>query len=433
MAELVVQSVASLVPLPASVADMPPGNKEKDEDRKKLNLKVYEQFAREKDGQLKMTDEQEVANQRGVVWTILKEVGNSILDGRDLSTLTLPIDLFEPCSFLEKMCVSWAFAPTYLTAAARTTDPLERFKLVMCFVLAGIHLAPAARKPFNPILGETYEAQFMDGTKIFCEQISHHPPISSWQVTGPGNIYHFYGHGRTSASARGNSLKGYQTGLNCIEFGDGTKLTFTLPVLHIGGVMWGERVLYYEDTISFKDEKNKLQCDVQFNAEAVGFVKGLFTKAKQPVDYIRGEIIRVSTEKSKKKDIVAVLEGSWLDHLDIDGKRMWSAETTLPNVIFPVDDPLPSDCRFRDDLVALAEKDIPTARESKLMLEERQRYDAKLRSNTPKPKSSKSGKEKAPVYKDVPAHSTKSPEKEKGKDKDKPEKVHKEKKEKTKK
>ena len=83
-----------------------------------------------------------------VVWTILKEVGNSILDGRDLSTLTLPIDLFEPCSFLEKMCVSWSFAPTYLTAAARTTDPLERFKLVLCFVLAGIHLAPAARKPY---------------------------------------------------------------------------------------------------------------------------------------------------------------------------------------------------------------------------------------------------------------------------------------------
>ena len=85
--------------------------------------------------------------------------------------------------------------------------------------------------------------------------------------------------------------------------------------------MWGERVLYYEDSITFKDEKNKLQCDVQFNAEAVGFVKGLFTKAKQPVDYVRGEIIRVSSEKSKKKDTVAVLEGSWLDHLDIDGKR----------------------------------------------------------------------------------------------------------------
>lgn len=395
----------------------PPSHQEKEDERKKLNLKLYETFSKEKDGQLKMVDEQEVQRQRGVVWTIVKEVGNSILDGRDLSTLTLPIDLFEPCSFLEKMCVSWSYAPTFLTAAAHATDPVERLKLVMSFVLAGIHLAPAARKPFNPILGETYEANFADGTQIFCEQISHHPPISSWQVTGPKNIYHFYGHGQTAASARGNSLKGYQTGLNCVEFGDGTKITFTLPVLHIGGVMWGERVLYYEDVVSFKDEKNKLQCDITFNAEAVGFVKGLFTKAKQPVDYFRGEIIRSSTEKGKKKDVVAVVDGSWLDHLDVDGKRLWSVETTLPHVIFPADDPLPSDCRFRDDLVALAEKDIPTARESKLMLEERQRYDAKLRANTPKPKIGKGGKEKAPQYKDVPAAQagTKTAEKEKTK------------------
>lgn len=377
--------VSSLVASPL-LAPMPAGH-EKDADRKKLNLKVYDTFAREKDGQLKMTDEQEVARQRGVVWTIIKEVGNSILDGRDLSTLTLPIDLFEPCSFLEKMTISWSYAPVYLTAAARTTDPLERFKLVISFVIAGIHLAPAARKPFNPILGETYEARFADGTQIFCEQVSHHPPISSWQVTGPGNSYHFYGHGQTAASARGNSLKGYQTGLNCIEFADGTKISFTLPVLHIGGVMWGERVLYYEDVVSFKDEKNKLQCDVAFNAEAIGFVKGLFTKQKQPVDFFRGEIVRHSSEKGKKKDVVALVEGSWLDHLDMDGKRMWSVETTLPHVIFPSDDPLPSDCRFREDLVALAEKDIPTARESKLMLEERQRYDAKLRQNTPDRKS----------------------------------------------
>lgn len=91
------------------------------------------------------------------MWTIVKEVGNSILDGRDLSTLTLPIDLFEPCSFLEKMCVSWSYAPTFLTAAAHATDPVERLKLVMSFVLAGIHLAPAARKPYalQPPLGRS--------------------------------------------------------------------------------------------------------------------------------------------------------------------------------------------------------------------------------------------------------------------------------------
>lgn len=85
--------------------------------------------------------------------------------------------------------------------------------------------------------------------------------------------------------------------------------------------MWGDRVLYYEDAITFKDEKNKLQCEVLFNAEAVGFIKGMFTKQKQPVDYFRGEIVRLSAEKSKKKDVISVIEGSWLDHMDVDGKR----------------------------------------------------------------------------------------------------------------
>lgn len=38
-------------------------------------------------------------------------------------------------------------------------------------------------KPFNPILGETYQA-FIDGCPIYGEQTSHHPPISSLLMVG---------------------------------------------------------------------------------------------------------------------------------------------------------------------------------------------------------------------------------------------------------
>lgn len=66
MAELAVQSVATLVPPSASAASMaPPSHQEKEDERKKLNLKLYETFSKEKDGQLKMVDEQEVQRQRG--------------------------------------------------------------------------------------------------------------------------------------------------------------------------------------------------------------------------------------------------------------------------------------------------------------------------------------------------------------------------------
>ena len=36
-------------------------------------------------------------------------------------------------------------------------------------------------KPFNPILGETYQGGFTD-TKIDIEHISHHPPIAAFYV-----------------------------------------------------------------------------------------------------------------------------------------------------------------------------------------------------------------------------------------------------------
>ena len=41
------------------------------------------------------------------------------------------------------------------------------------------------RKPFNPVLGETWQGCLSDGSKVFLEQISHHPPISAFQLDGP--------------------------------------------------------------------------------------------------------------------------------------------------------------------------------------------------------------------------------------------------------
>lgn len=35
------------------------------------------------------------------------------------------------------------------------------------------------RLKLNPILGETLQGQFNDGTQVYCEQFSHHPPVSN--------------------------------------------------------------------------------------------------------------------------------------------------------------------------------------------------------------------------------------------------------------
>ena len=45
-------------------------------------------------------------------------------------------------------------------------------------------------KPFNPLLGETYELTRND-FRIVCEQVGHHPPVSAWHATGKdGRWFH---------------------------------------------------------------------------------------------------------------------------------------------------------------------------------------------------------------------------------------------------
>ncbi len=49
-------------------------------------------------------------------------------------------------------------------------------------MIGGLRRQTSTLKPFNPILGETYQAQYSSGLQVYAEQISHHPPVSSWQV-----------------------------------------------------------------------------------------------------------------------------------------------------------------------------------------------------------------------------------------------------------
>jgi hypothetical protein len=59
--------------------------------------------------------------------------------------------------------------------------------------------------------------------------------------------------------------------------------------------------------------------------------------------------------------------------------RYWTLGEQAPVQWTPVPNPLPSDCRFREDLVLLRQEDYKQGQAAKEMLENRQRADAKLR------------------------------------------------------
>jgi len=80
--------------------------------------------------------------------------------GKDLSTISFPVTMNEPLSALQRICEELEYADDLLHRAAAAKDSIERLVLVTTFAIAGNsgNKYRSSRKPFNPLLGETYEA-----------------------------------------------------------------------------------------------------------------------------------------------------------------------------------------------------------------------------------------------------------------------------------
>jgi len=326
-------------------------------------------------GGWRVLDEKAVQDQRGVVWDLIKQLGQTITQGISLTRIAIPIYIAEPRSYLQMVADGWCYGPVYLQKAAETNDPIERMKNVVTFAIAGLSNTCTAKKPLNPLLGETFEATFADGTEIFCEQVSHHPPVTNWEVFGPNQAYKFYGSGELHASFRGNSIRGHQEGLHVVSFADGSKICYKLPEAWVRGIMFGERIIEYEGTITFHDKQNKVFAEVKLNPEPGGW----FTWSKKPSDYFVGGIFTYAATPQQRKQ-VSTIEGSWLGCVVFDKTFYWNWKDSTPKYApIPVANPLPSDCRFRGDIIKLLEGDITAASDAKFELETKQRAEAALR------------------------------------------------------
>lgn len=115
------------------------------------------------------------------LWSILK---NNI--GKDLTKISFPVAFNEPTSMLQRMSEDLEFSEC-LDAAALQSDPTRRIMYVAAFAMSN-YSSTIGRiaKPFNPMLGETFEYISMDGQyRYISEQVSHHPPISACFCESP--------------------------------------------------------------------------------------------------------------------------------------------------------------------------------------------------------------------------------------------------------
>ncbi|KAJ6255110.1 oxysterol-binding protein [Anaeramoeba flamelloides] len=352
-------------------------------------LRKFMQSRLNKSGGVRLLSKKEAKRQRVYCWQLIKTIGKEILEGKELTSISMPIGLFEPRSFLERLSDGFAYAPIYLERAYESTTPVERLKNVITFAVSCIHLSLTNSKPFNPILGETFQSNLSNGTTIFCEQTSHHPPASSYELIGPNNNYYYYGQQIWSASFRGNKIKCTQTGANTLEFKDGTTIVWDNPTISISGILMGDRITNFRGSIKFADKKNDLEAQVIFDPSQLGFFKGLVFSRKLPTHSVAGTIYKLSESKNKNKKIISTLSGTWLDQIYFDEKLYWDIDENIPERPMPIKNPLPSDSLFRKDRNALLKLNMKESGELKVKLEQKQRYDRKLRAKCEKLKKKK--------------------------------------------
>jgi len=287
--------------------------------------------AAHKDGGLLLKDED------GLGVKALKETlssfGKKVAKGQihDLMCIPGPSCCHAPYSYLQALITDMSYAPRFLTPAAKSSDYIERLKLIATMYLAGQHIQPVinqARGLLNPILGETVQRYLPDGTEAYAEQTSHHPPISNFHFIGPEGLWEFNGYTEYKGWLAGlNSVRGSRVGKAVFKFHDGGLISVKEPVADVYGVLSGEKIYNYIGTLTIKDHINKIEVEIVYNPKQ-GLLSGL--KSKIGGSSSRGKtdsvIINFYQEHitSKTKKLLFSGTGAWLGHIEFEKKIYWA-------------------------------------------------------------------------------------------------------------
>ncbi|OKL63543.1 hypothetical protein UA08_02036 [Talaromyces atroroseus] len=305
--------------------------------------------------------------------------------GKDLSAVTMPVTANEPLSLLQRAAECMEYSPL-LDKAASATDGLERLVYVTAFALSSLSSSRvkerAIRKPFNPLLGETFELVREDrGFRLLVEKVSHRPvqlayqaDSRDWSLTqSPKPSQKFWGKSAEITTDGKTRLSLHSTG-DHFSWGNATSF--------LRNIIAGEKYVEPVGEMVVVNETTGQKTVSTFKAG------GMFSG--------RSEEVIVKAFDVHGHELPLGLTGTWTGSLQLTehgsptNKTIWASGSLVDqaakrygfptfaatlNETTPIEKGKlpPTDSRLRPDQRALENNELDAAEELKAQLEEKQR------------------------------------------------------------
>ena len=304
--------------------------------------------------------------------------------------LPAPVYFNEPLSMGEKQCEKFKYMDLLIKAGNETSKEKQ-----MCYIsafLIGEMFLNLGRslKPFNPIIGETYE--FFDNEKklrFYSEQVSHKPQVTAYIAETPEFAYY----GDTLNSTSFKIFKGsieliFKNKAHIHLKKTGDHYILNPPSVYIKGLMKPPLYNDYGGTTIIQNTKEvSYRCELKFIEEgwtpnSLGNFEGTVFKDYETIAYLlKGnwtkEIYMTDPDGNNRIDLLILDKNQEYLNNSIESYVLPEYTCQLNQITPELEKILPkNDSRFRMDMKLLEEKEeTEEAQSYKLRYEEKQRKE----------------------------------------------------------
>ncbi|XP_042604963.1 oxysterol-binding protein-related protein 1-like isoform X3 [Cyprinus carpio] len=359
------------------------------------------------------------------IWSILRKC-----IGMELSKITMPVIFNEPLSFLQRL-TEYMEHTNLIHQANASDDSIERMKCVAAFAVSAVASQwERTGKPFNPLLGETYELVRDDlGFRLISEQVSHHPPVSAFHAEGLQKDFVFHGSIYPKLKFWGKSVEAEPKGIITLELPKHNEAyTWMNPTCCVHNIIVGQLWIEQYGNVEVINHRTGEKCCLSFKPcglfgkelhKVEGYILdkrkkkvcnlyGKWTECMYTVDTATFETHKKNDKKASEDkksskqssdseetlqsggDLLEVIPGSQLlwriAPRPVNSVQMYNFTTfamQLNELDKEIEAVIPkTDSRLRPDIRAMENGDIDLASEEKKRLEEKQRAARKNRSKS---------------------------------------------------